>query len=204
MKKVLLPLLVLGVFLVWPKIALANEGTVRLAPVEGQSGSCYAASVFVDSSYRVLMTCRDLKIAADPENNKYVVWAESATTGRRRRLGEIINGKLQSSIDDKFERLFITLERDSYVTKPAGAEMASGLVEAIDFGAGTPLSGAPKAAVTAAPTQAATQPSVTTTTEQPSRLVSVVAGIGKAILFGFVLLLIIVGVMSYLARRKSL
>jgi hypothetical protein len=113
-------------------------------------------------------------------------------------MGEILNGKLMANSEEKFDRLFVTAERDSYLTKPVGVELLSGTVEPIDFG-----SAVVNAKVTPTPTvyKAVVQE---VSTAQPSRLVSVVTGLGKAILIGFVLLLIIVGVMSYLARRKSL
>lgn len=203
MKKIAVWLLVLGLALLVPSKALANEGTIKLAPTTGNVGRCFASSVFIDSTYRILMTCRDLKNALDPENNKYVVWSELVSSGRKRRLGEIINGKMMGSSDERFDRLFVTAEKDSYLSKPVGGEVLSGSIETIDFGGA--VSAAAK--VTSAPSvKAGTNQEVPSlaNTQQPSKLVSVVTGIGKAILVGFVILLLIVGIMSWLARRKSL
>lgn len=205
MKKMIVLVLGLIAFLGFVKPAMASEGTVKMIPSVGGEGRCFASSVYVDGMYRVLVTCRDLRVAVDAEANKYVVWSEVLSSGKRRRMGEVLNGKLMASSEEKFDRLFLTAERDSYVTKPTGADLLSGTVEPIDFGSAvnvkvTPTPTAYKASTTAKET------GVGTVAEQgqPSRLVSVVTGLGKAILIGFVLLLVIVGVMSYLARRKSL
>jgi len=198
MKKMIVLVFGLIAFLSFSRSALASEGTFRMVPPVGGEGRCFASSVFVDGLYRVLVTCRDLRVAVDAEANKYVVWSEVLSSGKRRRLGEVMNGKLMANVDEKFDRLFVTVERDSYVSKPVGAEILSGTVEPIDFGS------AVNARVTPTPTSYKAVTVVAETTTQPTRLVSVVTGLGKAILLGFVILLVIVGVMSYLARRKSL
>jgi len=205
MKKMIVLVFGLIAFLSFSRSALASEGTFRMVPPVGGEGRCFASSVFVDGLYRVLVTCRDLRVAVDAEANKYVVWSEVLSSGKRRRMGEIMNGKLMSNVDEKFDRIFVTTERDSYVSKPVGAEVLSGTVELIDFGSTvnarvTPTPTSYKATTTAKETGTA----VVEPMAQPSRLVSVVTGLGKAILLGFVILLVIVGVMSYLARRKSL
>ena len=204
MKKIVALVLGLVAFLSFSKPVLASEGTFKMVPSVGGEGRCFASSVYVDGMYRVLVTCRDLRVAVDAEANKYVVWSEVLSSGKRRRMGEIMNGKLMASVEERFDRLFLTTERDSYVTKPTGVELLSGTVESIDFGSTvnakvTPTPTAYKAAATKE-----TGSAVVEAAAQPSKLVSVVTGLGKAILIGFVLLLIIVGVMSYLARRKSL
>jgi hypothetical protein len=205
MKKIFGLALLLVAFLSFSKPALATEGTFKMVPRVGGEGRCFASSVYVDGMYRVLVTCRDLRVAVDAEANKYVVWSEVLSSGKKRRMGEILNGKLMANSEEKFDRLFVTAERDSYLTKPAGVELLSGTVEPIDFG-----SAVVNAKVTPTPTSykasaTTTETGITVTAgTQPSKLVSVATGLGKAILIGFVLLLVIVGVMSYLARRKSL
>ena len=200
---------VLGGF-VLAKPAMANEGIVLMRGA-GQSGSCFAASVFIDGSYRVLVTCRDLKVALSPEQNRYVVW-QTADNGNVRRLGEIDNGKLQSSTDQKFTQLFMTAESDGYGSKPSATVLLTGYVQPINFDTGS-VALAPS--ITAAPTptpkkSANATPTVTPnkeniTGQQPS------AGIGGALstvlkiaLFGFGALLLIVGVFSFISRKRSL
>lgn len=186
---------------------LANEGTAQLAGKLGADGRCYAASVYVDGNYKLLMTCRGLKAALDPVKNRYVVWANMGE--RKQRLGEIVNGKLSANVPEKFESIFVTVEADSYPAKPTGEAVMTGAMMAIDFGGGvfdpTIVSGAkPTGAVvtTKIDERGAVIPMVTPAAS--GRLTSVVVGIGKTVLFGFVLLLVVVGVMSFLARRKNL
>ena len=205
MRKFLLGLgLALALFLV-AKPALANEGVFHLVGPSEDGGSCYAASVYIDGSYKILMTCRGLRMALDPVRNKYVVWANAGE--KKQRLGEIVNGKLSASLADKFESLFVTLEPDAYGSKPTGVVALTGNVETIDFGKGVVDSGlAPTVTpvITGAPLDDRGAVVPTVTPGASGRLTSVVVGIGKAILFGFILLLIVVGVMSFLARRKNL
>src|SRR3989344_8403651 len=195
MKKVFWGLVLAAVLFLVAKPTLANEGVFHLVGPSEDGGSCYAASVYIDGSYKILMTCRGLRMALDPVRNKYVVWANAGE--KKPRLGEIVNGKLAAGIADKFEALFITLEPDAYGSKPTGVVALTGGVETIDFGKGV-------AVITAAPLddRGAVVPIVTPGAS--GRLTNVVVGIGKAILLGFVLLLIVVGVMSFLARRKNL
>lgn len=192
---------------------LANEGVVQLAGKAGTSGRCFAASVYVDGGYRVLVTCRDLKMAVDPVKNKYVVWVQIGETYQR--LGEIVSGKLQSGTDEKFEKLFVTLEEDSYPIEPSGEVVLAGQVEAIDFGKGVVDTSTIKVTTTTPTTTPAAKVTekiddrgaiIPTVKPTPgtNKLVAVVSGIGKAVLIGFILLLIVVGAMGFLARRKSL
>src|SRR3989344_5795520 len=196
MKKVFWGLVLAAVLFLVAKPTLANEGVFHLVGPSEDGGSCYAASVYIDGSYKILMTCRGLRMALDPVRNKYVVWANAGE--KKPRLGEIVNGKLSAGIADKFEALFVTLEPDAYGSKLTGVAGLSGGVETIDFGKGV-------AVITAAPLddRGTVVPTVTPGASE-GRLTNVVVGIGKAILLGFVLLLIVVGVMSFLARRKNL
>ncbi|MFZ2202688.1 MAG: hypothetical protein WAV56_04855 [Microgenomates group bacterium] len=206
MKKYL-PSLVFGlvVLFVAAKAVSANEGVFHLVGPSESGGSCYAASVYIDGSYKILMTCRGLRMALDPVRNKYVVWANAGE--KKQRLGEIVNGKLSASIPAEFDTLFVTLEPDAYSSKPSGIVALTGNVETIDFGQGAFDSGltpsvTPVISVAPLDDRGAVVPSVTPGAS--GRLTNVVVGIGKAILFGFILLLIVVGVMSFLARRKNL
>lgn len=188
--------------------ALANEGVIRLSGRTDVDGRCYAASVYIDGSYKILMTCRGLKMALDPVKNKYVVWANVGE--RIQRLGEIVSGKLSASVQEKFGSLFVTIEADGYPSKPSDDTVMTGAIEAIDFGKGVMDTNLQPAAQ---PTQPTAAPAVinergavvpTVSPANQGKLTGVVVGIGKAILLGFILLLIAVGVMSFLARRKNL
>lgn len=198
--------LVLAVALVFlAKPAWANEGVFHLVGPSESGGSCYAASVYIDGSYKILMTCRGLRMALDPVRNKYVVWANAGE--KKQRLGEIVNGKLAASIPAEFESLFVTLEPDAYSSKPSGIVALTGSVETIDFGQGAVDAGLTPTltpVITSVPLDDRGAVVPTVTPGSSGRLTSVVVGVGKAILFGFILLLIVVGVMSFLARRKNL
>ena len=210
MKKYLFGLFLLGISLFTLKAKVsANEGILNL---RGNGiGSCYAASVYVDGAYRILMTCRELKIALSPEKNRYVAWVE-AEDGKQKRLGEIVNGKMSTITDVKFTRVFITSEEDSYGNKPSGEILLTATIEPIDFG----KSVVSNPIVTATPTvtqavsfitpkaTATPKASSTSTTSSQSGLGSALSTIFKVALFGFGLLLVVVGVFSFLQRRRSL
>ncbi len=194
-------------FVATAKAASASEGTIKLAGRTDADGRCYAVSIFIDGNYRLLMTCRGLQVALDPVLNKYVVWA--VIGDRRQRLGEIVSGKLSSVITEPFENLFVTLEADGYPSKPSVNMVLNGKIEPIDFGKGTFNSSfvaTPTTAQTGGQTKiderGAVVPTVTAVPQK--NLTGAVVAIGKAILFGFIILLLIVGVMSFLARRKNL
>ncbi len=196
-------LLGLFLFLAVARMVSANEGTFRLAGKTDADGRCFGTSIFVDGNYKLLMSCRGLQMALDPVLNKYVVWASVGTA--RQRLGEIVSGKLAATVNDKFDSLFVTLESDAYPTKPSINTVLNGNVESIDFGKGTLNTKVTAQPTVAAVTQIDDRGAVVPIVAPAARnLTSVVVGIGKAILFGFIILLIIVGVMSFLARRKNL
>lgn len=214
MKKYLL-LLALA-FFVFVKGASANEGTVDLRG--SMRGACFAASIYMDGSYKILMTCRELVTAIQPEKNRYVVWIEDVT-GKVKRIGEIVNGKMSTISDVKFVKMFVTIEESDYGNKPSEDVVLSGFVTAIDFGKDiqstpiitsivtptTEITPTPSRDVTA--TVKVTTPTVTKTTSSTtsqSGLGSALSTIFKIALFGFGLLLVVVGVFSFLQRRRSL
>jgi len=214
MKKVYLALLaaVLWGFLFFSKNVLANEGTVLMRSA-GVSGACFATSVFVDGTYRVLVTCRDLKTAISPEQNRYVVWL-TGENNKTRRLGEIVNGKLATATDVKFYELFVTAETDGYGNKPSDTILLSGPVQQISFESSIVNEGAK---ITVAPTPTPKNNAKITPVKEGSEAVTPVVevsagqGIGSALstvlkiaLFGFGALLLIVGVFSFISRKRSL
>lgn len=204
MKKYLLGILLVAALMTFVvRTALANEGIIRLAGRTDADGRCFAVSIFLDGNYKLLLTCRGLQMALDPVLNKYVVWANVGET--KQRLGEVVNGKLSGVIGDKFDSLFVTLESDAYPSKPSINMILNGKIEPIDFGKAVfNTSLAPT--VTVAPATKIDERGAIVPTVAPAakNLTGAVVAVGKAILFGFIILLIIVGVMSFLARRKNL
>lgn len=199
----LVTMLLLGLVLYLPKTASANEGVINLRGTTGK-GSCYAASIFVDGTYKVLMTCRDLKIALSSEKNIYVAWVEDET-GKQKRLGEIVNGKLSTLTDIKYVRIFITAETSGYGNKPTEEVILTGFVEPINFGPGI----VSPSIITPTPTPSSSAGAVAPTgidTQEPgqSGLGSALSTVFKIGLLGFGILLLVVGVFSFLSRRRSL
>jgi hypothetical protein len=202
-------MLTLLVLLAFPTVSKANEGVVMMKGA-GVSGACFAASVFVDGTYRVLATCRDLKTALSPEQNRYVVWLTDAN-GKTRRLGEIVNGKLATSTDSKFVELYVTAESDGYGNKPSDSVLLSGPVQSINFDS---AEFKPGATLTVAPTptpknNAKVTPTVTvvadgTETTPNKGIGGALSTVLKIALFGFGALLLIVGVFSFISRKRAL
>ena len=185
---------------------MANEGTVMLKGA-GVSGACFVTSVFVDGTYRILATCRDLVVALSPEQNHYVVWETQQDSGKVRRLGEIENGKLSTATDVKFTDLFVTAESDPYAIKPSADILLTGTVQPIDFGPGvSKVTAAPtptqKITATATPTETADG---TVVQQTPSQGIGgALSTVLKIALFGFGALLLVVGVFSFISRKRSL
>jgi len=183
-----------------PRVALASEGISDLRGV-GVEGACFASSIYVEGSYKIMASCRELKAAFAPEVNKYVLWSEDAV-GKQRRLGEIVSGKFFGQVDQPFALLFVTAERDAYVGKPSEQVLLSGDMREIDFGPGV----APvKSIITPTPTP--TKEAVVSQNQDvsPKRNVGgAVATIFKIVLLGFAALLVVVGVTSFLSRRRGL
>jgi len=185
---------------------MANEGTAMLKGA-GVSGACFVTSVFVDGTYRILATCRDLVVALSPEQNHYVVWETQQDSGKVRRLGEIENGKLATATDVKFTDLFVTAESDPYAIKPSTNVLLTGTVQPIDFGPGvsqvtpspTPTQ---KITTTVTPTETADGTAVQQTPSQG--IGGALSTVLKIALFGFGALLLIVGVFSFISRKRSL
>lgn len=204
MKKTFLGLFLLAFGFFFKGSALANEGVLNL---RGSGASCFAASVYVDGAYRILMTCRELKIALTPERTKYVAWVVGEDD-KQKRLGEIVNGKMSVMTDVKIKQIFITSEDDSYGNKPTGEVLLSAGVEPIDFGKGviltTPTPTPTQVPVTTTPKVTATPKATTSSSSSSSGLGSALSTVFKIALFGFGLLLVIVGVFSFLQRRRSL
>lgn len=202
MKNLKIGLVTLGVFLALAAPVKAREGTVDLGSKNGEMGSCFAVSVYYEDRYRVLMTCRGLRSALDPVRNRYVVWVKKGEN--LKRLGEIVNGKMRASVDQDFEGMVITVEEDGYAKKPNETRLLSGKVEEIVFSdsKGSELSSALlQTAGSSEPLRVA--PTPTPVVEKVESTGGVFKVLGKALLTGFGVLLVVVGVLSYLSRRRK-
>ncbi len=196
--------------IVLAKPVMANEGVVVMKG-DGSTGACFGTSVFIDGTYKVLVTCRDLKSALSPEQNLYVVWV-TQPDGKVRQLGQIENGKLSTATDVKFINMFVTAEVDGYGTKPSNQVLLTGPMQAINFDYGQPKPGeglivapTPTPKITATPTAAASD--VNAAGQKPasnSGIGGALSTVFKIALFGFGALLLIVGVFSFISRKRSL
>ena len=200
--KIVLLALAMIFVLFLPRVARASEGLADLRGT-GTSGACFAASVFVDGSYKMVVSCRELKAALTPEINKYVLWTEDAV-GKQRRMGEIVSGKFFGQVDEPFARLFVTAERNPYTNKPSEEVLLAGDMREIGFGPGI----APgKSIITPTPTPTKESLEAQQNQDIPVRegnLGSVVTTIFKIVLLGFGALLVVVGVTSFLSRRRGI
>jgi len=221
MKKMILRLFLLVTLVFFGSgVVMANEGVINLRGTGRMA--CYASSIYIDGNYRVTMTCRELITAISPEKNRYIVWYED-TAGKVRSASEIQNGKMTTIIRDKFVRLFVTTEENDYPVKPSTDVILNGYVAPIDFGGDSAGGGVilstitPIVSVTTEVTPTPTKEKVTPTakvttvvtpkatgTTSQSGLGSALSTIFKVALFGFGLLLVVVGVFSFLQRRRSL
>jgi len=156
----------------------------------------YGRLRFLEGRYRVLMTCRGLRAAFDPIRNKYVAWVKKGEN--LKRLGELVNGKMRASVDQEFEKIVITAEEDGYANKPKGEALLTGKVEEIVF-EGVEM---PKEEVVKEIDETGDKGPISTSGKVGTGA-SVFKVLGKALLTGFLVLLGVVGVLSYLSRRKK-
>ena len=197
MKNLKTSLVVFGMFFVLASPVRAMEGTASLGSKDDEMGSCFAASVFFEDRYRVLMTCRGLRSALDPVKNKYVAWVKKGEN--LRRLGEIVNGKLRARVDEDFEKIEITAEADGYPSKPEGEVLLSGNMEGIVFNGKKIVEEEVIVVVDEIDDRGAVTPEVT----EDSSDGNIFKIVGKALLTGFLVLLGVVGVLSFVSRRKK-
>lgn len=188
----------------------ANEGEFVLKTSEESQAVCKGTSVFVDGRYRVLLSCRGLEMAPDPVFNRYMVWTKEED-GKLRRLGEIKNGKLQGSSEDAFTIVEVSLESKSSPLKPSEKMVMVGEIVAFEFGEvieekeevvlGDEVEQVDlnDDVVDEVDDRGAVTPAVESTTSGFSKVLSAVL---KALLAGFVVVILVVGISSYFSGRK--
>jgi hypothetical protein len=209
MKKIMRVLVLGFLFLSFGSPVFANEGTVTLRPEMGYKGECFVASVFIDSYYKVLATCRDLPTALGPENNRLFLWRQTEE-GKMMRVGELSRGKLSATVNDRFNHLIVTSESSSSSRNPEGPILAQGDLTPINFSVATTNIVVQTTPTPSKTVSATTQDSVVTTdaettvAESGSKIGAIFSGVAKAVGLGFVLLLVVVGVLGFFARRKGL
>lgn len=163
--------------------------------------------MFIEGDYQIMVTCRDLKVAYSADKDKYVLWRDTGEDNKPTSEGELINGKLRATTSQKFNRLFVTAESFGDPEAPSSELIATGDVQPLPL-VSTPTN--PPTSPTPTPSQIVDEgtDSVITVSPAPTvstnRFAAILGNIGRAILLGFILLLVIVGVLGFLARRRGL
>jgi len=211
MKKLNYVLTALGVFLILGIGQVkASEGEFVLRTSEESKAVSVGSSVFVNGRYRVVLSCRGLEMAPDPVFNRYMVWTKEED-GKLRRLGEIENGKLQGSTEEMFTAIEVSLESKSSPLKPSEKMVMAGDVVAFEFGGEIEEKeevvlddevdqvDLDDDVVDEVDDRGAIIPTEESTTSGFSKVLSAVL---KALLAGFVVVILVVGMSSYLSGRK--
>ena len=191
----------------------ANEGKLVLKTSEESKSICVGDSVFIDGRYRVLLSCRGLEMAPDPVFNRYMAWTKEED-GKLRRLGEIERGKLQGSTEDPFTAIEISLESKGSPLKPSERIVMTGDVVAFEFGVeeekkeeivvmdeGIDEVSLDSDVVVDVDDRGAVTPTTESTASGFSKVLSAVL---KALLAGFVVVILVVGISSYFSSRKKI
>ena len=199
MKKILGAVLGLVLIFLIAGSARASEGQSVLQAATAAGPRCLVNSVFVDTTYHVLTTCRNLITPYSAEVTRYILWYQSSTQKRWVSFGQLKQGKLYSSTNTKFEDLKITAEAASSPREPSENIIASGKIVPYDFDVViTPLvQGTPSPTITPAPQ---TTPA---TAASSLSIGNVVKSIAKILIIGFGLLLVGVVVMTFITRRRE-
>lgn len=203
MKKYLLSLAIMAGLLVFAPGALANEGVIKLNPVNSGT-SCYALSIYADNRYEVEGACRGLVVPFSAEQTYYLIWSGEQTgnegTVNWKRQTEVERGKFSTIISDKFRFLQVTAESDWNARKPSTDVVAKGEIENL------PISGAEvkeKTETTINVYKPAATPTPTVAPAAKAATGSVFGAILRVLGTGLLILLGIVVVMSVITRRKG-
>lgn len=199
-------LVLIVIWLLWAaKGVFANEGNFRLAPSNGSNVSCFVTSVYQNGSYRILGTCRGLVVAYSAEQTRYALWKVEEDDDVL-FVADVDDGKIWGSSITEFDELYITAERPSYARQPEGPRVAEGTLEQIEF-VGRNESGDSRILT---PTPAPENNSIITRSQSTTsgstvgaRLQSILRTIGKIVIIGFLILLVLVIVMTVITRRKE-
>ncbi len=112
----------------------ANEGQFFLQSSLDNDSQCLAYSVEVETNkYNILITCRGLIYPPlPPDSDSYILWADGADTRNSVKLTNLRFGKGAAQKTDKFNRLFVTLERGN-PRQPTGPTIMSASLRSYDF-----------------------------------------------------------------------
>ncbi len=126
-------LITVGLYLT-AKVTLASEGTVEIRSTTAEDYRCFVVSLLMqNSSYRVIVSCRDLIYPPRPDLFTYIVWTTPLSGKNPIKLGELGIGKASFETRDAFSSLFVTVEQNKGARKPEGQVVMQGTVQSISF-----------------------------------------------------------------------
>jgi len=108
----------------------AHEGSVDLT---GNGISCKGVSLWQDGAYKVSGRCDGLVYPYETQYNKYVLWGKTSDRGEIVRIAEVDRGYFAGSINNAFDGMYITAEKDGLVRKMSDKQIVSGSVTAFSF-----------------------------------------------------------------------
>ena len=183
MKQILMSSLVLVIGLIFVTSVSAHEGSVDLT---SSKVSCKGVSLYQDGMYHVTGRCDGLTYPYETLYNKYVLWCKT-DKGDVVRIAEVDRGYFSGNIENAFNEMYITAEKDSLIRKPSDKQVVSGSVSVFSFD---------KSQVTTVITPATnTASNKTTTVQTGTTTVKATAGavVGKIVTSLLVIILVVVG-----------
>lgn len=121
-------------FILFSREAHAAEGVVELRSNKGEKNRCFASYILMpNSSYTVLVSCRDLIYPPQPSLFNYIVWATPTDGGNAVRLGELGVGKASFNTRIAFSGLFVTIEQSKSPRTPEGEVVMQGSGQEVEF-----------------------------------------------------------------------
>lgn len=121
-------------FVLFSRQVHAAEGVVELRSTTGEDNRCYASYVLMpNSSYTVLLSCRDLIYPPQPSLFNYIAWATPADGKNAVRLGELGVGKASFNTKIAFSGLFVTIEQKKSPRTPEGEVVMQGSAQRVAF-----------------------------------------------------------------------
>lgn len=191
--------LVLGLVVVFflARPVQASEGQTILEPTTPGGAKCLAFSVYIESGYQTLLTCRNLVTPYSAEITHYMLWANNPEKKKWVSLGYVNQGKLTARTSFRFDDLEVSAEEGS-PNQPGEFVVARGHVEPFDFDkrAVAPI-------LTSMPTPTLAAAAVSPTV-QGNAVGGIVKSVAKLLVIAFVVLLVGVVVMTFITRRREL
>lgn len=112
----------------------ANEG--RISMQNGPALSCEGVSVWESDRYRIFGRCQGLVYPFAERLDRYMMWAQSTRGGGPIRLGEVDRGLFDVVTDQRFTRVFISVEENTSPLQPSKTIIVAGDIQPYNFPSG--------------------------------------------------------------------